>query len=815
MNIEKAIKSAFEYHKSGKLEEAENLCRKILRRQPKNFDILNLFGVIHYQKQEYDSAINYLEKAISINQSNAQVQHNLGLALFNKSQIDEAIPCFKRAVQLDPLFSDAWLNLGNAFFHKGSFDEAIEYYHKALQSNPNHAEASSNLATCLIEKGQYRQSIDYFKKAILSNPNYARAHFNLSCVLLLLGDFHNGWKEYFWRWGLEEFSIPDFKQPLWDGSEFSGKTLFIHTEQGFGDMIQIVRYIPLVASRGGKIIIQCQKALLQLVKNVAGVEQVIGEDEPLPDFDLHFPLLCLPMIFNANLENIPAEVPYIRADALLVKHWKEKMQADTSSVKVGLIWQGNPVHKRDCGRSIAFEKFTSLQRIGNVSFYSLQKGPGSEHAKNPLSGMKLIDFMDEVHDFSDTAALIDNLDLVISVDTSVAHLAGAMGKPVWTLIQSAPDWRWMLDREDSPWYPTMRLFRQPQAGDWDSVIMMVERELRKLCKGNQQLTDQEPKSTEESVEVSSSVAAADGVQEDSKEKNISHVQKEDIAIILNCEGMGDCLFAIPVIKKIYSMSGHNSRLVIFTHHQNLFAKCPYLDAAFSIHDTAEREKYKKVIVLFDTSKLAHWTVDTFDFISIPIGIGGLSFREKQLEYFPIEEDKAQHFDVVINTSVTWPSRSWPIEHWQKVADFISSQGHSIAVVGKDTYSKADNMWKKSLGLKGCADLTNKLSLDQTYYTIQKCNLFITCQNGLSVLSGATDTEIIVLDMSIEWSKRAIYRHEDPHYKVSYVKGNCMIYCCSSFDCGIYGEFRCIPTVEQVLEVVKRKIALSISNTIKS
>jgi hypothetical protein len=290
-----------------------------------------------------------------------------------------------------------------------------------------------------------------------------------------------------------------------------------------------------------------------------------------------------------------------------------------------------------------------------------------------------------------------------------------------------------------------------------------------------------------------------------KEGKVDARTGEIVAFILNCEGMGDCLFAIAVIKKIHSMSGHSSRFVIFTHHPNLFAKCPYVDAAFSILDTAKRAKYEKMIVLFDTSKLAHWTVDTFDFISIPIGIGELSFREKQLEYFPVEEDQSKHFDVVINTSVTWPSRSWSIENWQKVADFVLSQGYSVAVVGKDTYSKADNMLKKSLGLKGCTDLTNKLSLDQTYYAIKNCDLFITCQNGLSVLSGATDTEIIVLDMSIEWSKRAIYRHEDPHYKVSYVKGNCMIYCCSSLECGMFGEFRCIPTVEQVIDVMKRKL----------
>jgi ADP-heptose:LPS heptosyltransferase len=280
---------------------------------------------------------------------------------------------------------------------------------------------------------------------------------------------------------------------------------------------------------------------------------------------------------------------------------------------------------------------------------------------------------------------------------------------------------------------------------------------------------------------------------------------KNMAIVLFCEGLGDCLFAIPVIKKIKSMNESNSKLTIFTHHPHLFTKCPYVENAYDIYSTKGTAKFEKVIILFDTKKLPHHLVDTFDFISIPAGIGELSFREKQLEYFPVEDDKSEHFDVVINTSVTWPSRSWSIDNWQKVADFILAKGYSVAVVGKDIWSRGDNLLKTCKGLKGCIDLTNKLTLDQTYYTIKNCVLFITCQNGLSVLSGATDTEIIVLDMSIEWSKRAIYRNEDPHYKVSYVKGNCKIYCCQSFNCPQYGEFKCVPTVEQVLEIVEQKL----------
>lgn len=804
MNIDKAITSAFEHYKAGRLDEAGNLCRKILRRQPKNFNILNLFGIIYYQKKDYDSAINYLEKAVSINPSVAEIQNNLGLALFGKGQFDAAIPCFKEAVQLNSFYSEAYVNLGSAVFQKGLLDEAREYYRKALQYNPNHRDACNNLGTVLLTLGQYQESARFFRKAIGLKPDVARAHFNLSFVLLLLGDFKNGWKEYFWRWGMEEYRVPNWPQPIWDGTDFTGKTLFIHVEQGFGDLIQIVRYIPLVADRGGEIILECHKELLSLIKNVEGVEHIVAPEESLPSFDIHCPLLCLPMIFDTNLDTIPAKIPYIKADDLLMKQWKEKI-GESSSVKVGLLWQGNPVHKRDHERSIAFEKLAPLAEIKGVSFYSLQKGEGSEQAKNPLCGMKLIDLMDEVRDFSDTAALIENLDLVISVDTSVAHLAGAMGKPVWTLIQYSPDWRWMLDREDSPWYPTMRLFRQPAFGDWDSVIRRVTDALKEFCKSKGLLFAQEEKEVREESANTASESSAGEAKHDVKEKTVLQPQNEGIAIILQCEGMGDCLFATAVIKKLYLMDEMNSSFILFTHNPHLFAKCPYVEKVYDIHNMAERAKYKKLGVLFDTSKLEHWKVDTFNFISFPLSIGELSFREKQLEYFPVEKDQSRHYDVVINTSETWPSRSWPIGNWQQVADFILKKGYSVAVVGKDTFSKADNMLKKSMPLKGCVDFTNKLSLDQTYYMIKNCNLFITCQNGLSVLSGATDTEIIVLDMSIEWSKRAIYRNEDPHYKMTYVKGNCQLYCCSSFECPVYGEFRCIPAVEQVLEVVERKV----------
>jgi ADP-heptose:LPS heptosyltransferase len=278
-----------------------------------------------------------------------------------------------------------------------------------------------------------------------------------------------------------------------------------------------------------------------------------------------------------------------------------------------------------------------------------------------------------------------------------------------------------------------------------------------------------------------------------------------IPIILNCEGLGDTLYSIPVIKKLHQAFCPDAKLLIFTRHPSLFMNCPYIEKAYGIHETTLLSNYPKHLVLFNSPDLPHSLMDTFDYISIPLGIGELSFREKQLEYFPLEDDHSDSFDVVINTSFTWPSRSWPVENWQKIADFLIENRRSVAVVGKDIFSKADNIWKKSQSLQGCVDLTNRLSLDQTYYTINKCGLFLTCQNGLSVLSGTTDTEIIVLDMSIEWSKRAVFRQENPHYKITYAKGNCNIYCCEIYKCSLYDNFKCIPTVEMIIDLLQLKL----------
>jgi ADP-heptose:LPS heptosyltransferase len=283
---------------------------------------------------------------------------------------------------------------------------------------------------------------------------------------------------------------------------------------------------------------------------------------------------------------------------------------------------------------------------------------------------------------------------------------------------------------------------------------------------------------------------------------------QHLALVLTCEGMGDCLFAQAVMKRL--QREHQGRYVfhLFTHRPELFAKCPYVASVHHVDDRA-LGNYPNRVRMFETEKLEHWRVDTFDFMSIPLGLGTLTFAEKEIEYFPAEPDQAQAFDVVLNTSMTWPTRSWPLESWQRLANALAARGLRVAVVGKDVHSRRDNLDKLSPPLEGVANLANMLSLDQTYHTIARCGLFVSGQGGLTVLAGATEAEIIVLGMSIEWSRRAIYRHGNPHYKVTYVTGTCPVHCGTAADCPLpenQGELKCVPGYAAVERAVLAKLS---------
>lgn len=425
-----------------------------------------------------DEAIPFYQKAIESNPKHSKAFFNLGVALQQKGFIDKAILYYEVAIGINQDFVEAHHNLGVAYNEKGLFDEAIVCFQRTVQLKTDHPGAYYNLGNALVAKGQFQEALQCYEKAIELLPDFADAHWAIALLKLRFGNFHEGWKGYEWRWKLKDIIAErNFKQPRWDGSNIAGKTILLHAEQGLGDTLQFIRYAPIVSRQGVRVIIECQKELVSLLQSVQGVDHVLAQDESLPEFDIHCPLLSLPSLLNTTLENIPNEVPYIMASSSLVEKWKKKLLAEEHSMRIGLAWSGDQRLKFGQDRSCPLENFSPLGEMDNIIFYSLQKGGPSRQVFTPPGKMRIIDYAIELDNFSETSALIQNLDLVISVDTAVAHLAGAIGKPVWVLLPFVADWRWMLERQDSPWYPTMKLFIQPSRGDWDSVIKVIAEEL--------------------------------------------------------------------------------------------------------------------------------------------------------------------------------------------------------------------------------------------------------------------------------------------------------------------------------------------------
>ncbi|MCG2720562.1 MAG: tetratricopeptide repeat-containing glycosyltransferase family protein [Thermodesulfovibrionales bacterium] len=482
LHLDPALVSAYYnmgsvFQEKGRFEEAIIYYRKALQLNPEFGDAWNSMGVILQGQGMLDESIMHYQKALEIDPNFADAYYNIGKALQQKGCLNEAVVNYQKALQLNPDSAEVHNNIGFCFHEKGQNDEALSHFQKAIDLNPEFAEAYYNLALNYHDKKMIKKAIEYYEKAIECKNDFVRAHWNMSCALLLSGDFERGWKEYEWRWKLKEHRGYRTTHTRWDGSDIAGQTILLHAEQGFGDTIQFIRYAPLVAQRGARVIVQCPKELLPLIRKVKGIEQVLSKEGQMPKFDLQCPLLSLPLLFGTTLENIPCEIPYISADLSLFRNWRALLRSDSSMLKVGLVWSGRTKGKREHRRSCPLSFFSAFTQFDNIMFYSLQKGDGSEEAKMPPKGMRLIDCQEDLHDFSDTAALIANLDLIVSVDTAVAHLAGSLGKPVWTMLPFIPDWRWLLNRDDSPWYPTMRLFRQPSPGDWQSVIGHMEKAL--------------------------------------------------------------------------------------------------------------------------------------------------------------------------------------------------------------------------------------------------------------------------------------------------------------------------------------------------
>jgi tetratricopeptide (TPR) repeat protein len=461
----------------GRTHEAAASYQQALRLRPNYAEAYNNIGLVLTDMGRFDDAVAHLQQAARLRPNSAAVHTNLGNALRKLKKSGEAVASYHQALRCDANHADAYNGLGNACLELGQWNDAIANYQQAIARRPQLAEAHNNLGNAFVERRLHAQAEESYQQAIRLKPDYAEAHRNLALLWLLLGNFEKGWAEFEWRWRCRDFPQRSFPQPRWDGSSLAGQTILLHAEQGFGDTLQFVRYAALVKERGGTVVVECQPALVALVASCPGIDQVVAAGSPLPYFSVHAPLLSLPGILRTSVESIPAKVPYLRADPALVERWRSEA-SNIAGFKIGIVWQGRPSHPGDRYRSVSVIDFTALARHEGVRIISLQVGSATAQAAG-AGDLGVIDWGNRFDpaSFGDAAAAIMNLDLVVTVDTAVAHLAGALGAPVWVAVPYAPDFRWLLEREDSPWYPTMRLFRQKEPGDWGAVFTRMGAEL--------------------------------------------------------------------------------------------------------------------------------------------------------------------------------------------------------------------------------------------------------------------------------------------------------------------------------------------------
>jgi len=462
--------------KQGKLAEAVASFQQALRREPAYAEAHNNLGVALKEQGRLTEAVASWQEALRLKPDYADAHNNLGVAL-KQGDLAKAVVSFQQALRLKPDFAQAHNNLGIALKEQGKLTEAVASWHEALRLKPDYAAAHNNLGTAFTEQGELEAALASYQRAVCLKPDYAEAHLNVGTAWLLMGDFERGWPEYEWRGKCEDSDLPNFPQPLWDGSSLEGRTILLYAEQGLGDTLQFIRFAPLVKERGGNVLVACPQSLVRLLTRCSGIDRLIVESSSAP-FDVHAPLLSIPGILGTTLATIPASVPYLYADPERTEHWRGEL-GKFPTFKIGIAWQGNPLNKNDRKRSFPLTLFAPLAGIEGVQLFSLQKGAGTEQLDAAASRFPVTDLGSKLDDFLETAAVVQNLDLIITADTALGHLAGALGARVWVTLSFAADWRWFRNRDDSPWYPTMRLFRQPQRGNWEEVFARIAEELTK------------------------------------------------------------------------------------------------------------------------------------------------------------------------------------------------------------------------------------------------------------------------------------------------------------------------------------------------
>jgi hypothetical protein len=435
--------------------------------------------------------------------------NNLGLALYDQGLIDEAGDCYRRALRVKPDVFDARMNLGIVLSDQGKHDEATEWFRAAQQLRPYSTEILQNLAMNLGRQGRSAQAVSHYEQLLRLQPDHAETHVNLGYALLCAGDYERGWREYEWRLKTDKHGGYRINRPRWNGEDIKNQTILLHTEQGLGDNLQLLRFAPMVKKKAGLVLALCQAPLLKLVARCNGIDMACDGKSFEPSFDVHASLLSLPAIFGTTLETLPAQVPYLVTDKLLVDHWGAELARATAAdngdravtasgsghserarpFRIGIVWQGNPAHSNDRWRSFRLAHFAPLAELPGIQLISLQAEHGLEQLRSAGRSFPVIDLAGRrCRDLMETAAIMAHLDLVIAPDTALAHLAGGLGLPVWTGLCTVDEWRWLAGREDTPWYPTMRLFRQTSIGDWKSVFQRMTDVLRRELAGSRGLS---------------------------------------------------------------------------------------------------------------------------------------------------------------------------------------------------------------------------------------------------------------------------------------------------------------------------------------
>jgi Flp pilus assembly protein TadD len=463
----------------GRIDEASACYREALRLQPDHVQALYCLGVTCASRGQLDEAVACYRRVLALQPGHAQAHYDLGVALMQQGLLDEALAGYEQAVRLQPNHLEAHNARGAVLVRLGRLAEAEESARHVLRLKPDHAGAHNNLGVALTYQGKYAEALADYEQVLRLRPNDPGAHKNRAMVWLLQGDYERGWPEYEWRRRCADSSVHELPRPTWDGGPLAGRTILLHAEQGLGDTLQFIRYAPLVKERGGTVIVECPAPLLPLLAGCPSIDRLVARGADLPPFDVQAPLLSLPALFRTTLASVPASVPYLFAEPGRREHWRRELAGP--GFKVGINWHGNPKNPTDRYRTIPLHHFEALAALPGVRLFSLQKGQRGEAVREVPAGSPITDLggrLDESGAFVDTAAVMTGLDLVITSDTAIPHLAGALGVPVWLPLWSAPDWRWLLEREDSPWYPTLRLFRQSRPGDWEGVFGRIAAALR-------------------------------------------------------------------------------------------------------------------------------------------------------------------------------------------------------------------------------------------------------------------------------------------------------------------------------------------------